>query len=142
MIDRDWTTASVRRRVTMRCIGDTAQGVALDVELGYSENDPYAVTASFGTRHGTIVWAFARDLLLDGLVEPVGDGDVSVWPAVGMRDDACVMIEFRSPDGELLVETPSRGITEFVNRSLDLVPRESESAHLDVDRLIDQLLAV
>lgn len=141
MIDKERTTASVRQRATMRCAGPTAPGAVLEVELGYAETDPYAVTISFGDVNGGIVWTFARDLLLEGLAQPVGDGDVAIWPAVGQFGGACVMVEFRSPDGELLVETSSRGITQFVNRTLELVPRGAESRHLDMDSLIDHLLA-
>ncbi|MFS3129069.1 SsgA family sporulation/cell division regulator [Nocardioides sp. Bht2] len=133
--------SSVRQSVTMHCV-DVGVAAALDVDLGYSEHDPYAVTASFQTEYGEVVWTFARDLLIRGLTRPVGDGDVEVWPAVGMTGAAMVRIEFRSPDGELLVETPSRGITAFVNQSMQVVPLGEESAHLDVDDLIDQLLGV
>lgn len=135
------TGATVRQSVTMHCV-DVGVAAALDVDLGYSAADPFAVTAAFQTEYGEVVWTFARDLLIRGLTRPVGDGDVEVWPAVGFTGAAMVRIEFRSPDGELLVETPSRGITTFVNQSLRLVPAGEESAHLDVDDLIDQLLAV
>ena len=142
MIKRtDAAGAVVRQTVSMHCV-DAGANAVLEVELGYEATDPYAVTASFQTEYGEVVWAFARDLLVGGLTHPTGDGDVEVWPAVSAFGGAAVRIEFRSPDGELLVETASRGITDFVNRTAGIVPLGAESSHLDVDQLIDQLLTV
>ena len=52
------------------------------------------------------------------------------------------MIEFRSPDGRLVVETSKAEVANFVFRSLRLVPSGEESEHLDVDQMIDELLTV
>lgn len=142
MIKRaDGAGSVVRQTVAMRCV-DVGVMATLDVELGFDARDPYAVTAAFHTEFGEVVWTFARELLVNGLTGPTGDGDVEVWPAVGITGAAAVRLEFRSPDGELLVETSSRGITDFVNRTRAIVPVGAESAHFDVDTLIDQLLAI
>ena len=42
----------------------------------------YAVTRRDRTADGDVTWVFGRDLLDDGLIEPAGEGDVTVWPAV------------------------------------------------------------
>ena len=79
-------TPGIRQPIVMRCVSEGGDGPTLPVVLGYCSSDPYAVSASFGTTAGEIVWTFGRDLLRDGLGGPVGIGDVRVWPASTSRD--------------------------------------------------------
>jgi hypothetical protein len=53
-----------------------------------------------------------------------------------------VIIELRSPDGELLVQAPALEVNAFVNQTLTLVPEGTESSQFDIDELIGQLFAV
>jgi hypothetical protein len=75
------------------------------VLLRWTADDPAAVTLRFHPRDmvpgGSAVWEFARELLLTGLIEFVGDGDVQVWPvpalmalhvAVGRGDKVTVQL--------------------------------------------------
>ncbi|MBD8869793.1 SsgA family sporulation/cell division regulator [Nocardioides sp. MJB4] len=114
--------------------------MTLAAELGYCPDDPYAVTATFKSPGGDVLWTFARDLLARGLTDPVGDGDVHVWPCLDTSGRAVVIVELHSPEGELLVQGSTHEITRFVNRTLALVPAGLESDRVDVDQLIDQLL--
>ncbi|WP_110205679.1 SsgA family sporulation/cell division regulator [Nocardioides daejeonensis] len=134
--------SDIRQRITMRCVRDAGAGAMLPVVLGYEARDPYAVSLSFGTMTGDIVWTFGRDLLREGLGGPVGIGDVRIWPGVDLLGRPCLMVEFRSPDGELLVETPSEPVRDFLERTFEVVPTGAESQSLDVDAIIDQLLTV
>lgn len=136
------TTPEVRQSVVMRCIRDGMTGPMLPVVLGFRADDPYAVSATFGVVTGEIVWTFSRSLLRDGLGGAVGIGDVRVWPAVDRAGRDTVMVEFRSPDGELVVETPRADVVAFLERTMSLVACGAESDYLDVDRIIDELLAV
>lgn len=136
----DTETGIVTQDVTIECVDATGNVTALDAALGYSPADPYAVTATFFTAAGDVVWTFARDLLSRGLSEPAGDGDVHVWPCLDADGRAVVIIELCSPDGELVAQARTQDIYRFVSRSLALVPAGLESAHLDMDVLIDQLL--
>lgn len=92
-------------------------------------------------RSGAVVWTFARELLTEGLHEPVGDGDVQVWPCLNSTGQAVVIIELRSPDGMALIQAPSRAVHAFVARTEEIVPVGQESSRLALDRLISQLLA-
>ncbi|RYP84968.1 SsgA family sporulation/cell division regulator [Nocardioides guangzhouensis] len=114
----------------------------LEASLGYQPSDPYAVTVTFRTAGGDVIWTFARDLLTRGLTAPAGEGDVHVWPCLNSTGRAVVIIELRSPDGELLVQAPALELTAFVNRTLALVPTGTESSQFDIDELIGQLFAV
>ena len=93
------------------------------------------------TRSGTVVWTFARDLLAGGLYEPCGSGDVQVWPCLSSSGDAVVIVELSSPDGLALLQAPSRAVHDFIVRTHEVVPEGEESAHLEMDALISQLLS-
>lgn len=135
--DRDHVTQSV----SMECVDGAGQVLSLDAVLGYAAGDPYAVTTTFRTPAGDVVWTFARELLIRGLTSPAGDGDVHVWPCLDSGGNAVVIVELNSPDGELLVQVPTKELYRFVNRTLAAVPVGSESDHLDLDQLIGQLMA-
>jgi hypothetical protein len=141
MQDRNTFSRSVTQSVTMDCVDSAGQAMSLEAELGYSPADPYAVTATFRTSGGDVVWTFARDLMIRGLTAPAGDGDVHVWPCLDNSGRAVVIIELNSPDGELLVQVPSQDLYGFVNRTLSVVPAGNESDYLDLDLLITQLMA-
>lgn len=139
MQDRN-TFSGVTQAVTMDCVDGAGQAVALDAELGYYPADPYAVTATFRTTGGDVVWTFARDLLIGGLTAPAGAGDVHVWPCLDHAGRAVVIVELNSPDGELLVQVPTKDLYRFVNRTLSAVPAGGEGDFIDLDQLINQLL--
>lgn len=140
--DANASHGTVTNQITMRCVDDQGASVVLDAVLGYDARDPYAVTATFSTDYYEVVWTFARDLLLRGLTDPSGEGDVHVWPCLDARGRSVVIIELSSPDGELSVQAPTADVTRFINRTLARVPVGTESEHIDVDQLIGQLLAV
>jgi hypothetical protein len=126
-------------------------GAALEVQttLRYEPEDPYAVHVVFaGSDIGgektaadepTVSWSFARQLLVDGLSEPAGIGDVRVWPWAG----ACgpvIALALSSPDGHALFEIPRRTLEDFLDRTFAEVAEGSEGAQLDLDAIVDALL--
>ena len=92
-------------------------------------------------KSGRVTWTFARELLAEGLYDPVGDGDVQVWPCLSGAGEAVVIIELCSPTGEAMLQTGSRAIQAFVASTYELVPAGQESSHLSMDALVAQLLA-
>lgn len=140
MQDRNTFSGSMTQSVTMDCVDGTGQAMALEAELGYNPADPYAVSATFMTSGGDVIWTFARDLLIGGLTAPAGEGDVHVWPCLDNAGRAVVIVELNSPDGELLVQVPSKDLYRFVNRTLSAVPAGGEGDFIDIDLLISQLI--
>jgi len=130
----------ISQDVTMDCVDAAGTVTALAASFGYSPADPYAVTATFRTAAGSVVWTFARDLLSRGLTSPTGEGDVHIWPCLDTDGRAVVIIELSSPDGELVAQAPTQDVYRFVSRSLALVPAGLESAYVDMDELIGQIL--
>jgi len=104
-------------------------------------SDPYAVTAAFELGSEEVVWTFARDLLVEGLREPAGDGDVHIWPAEDEDGHAVVAIELNSPDGSALLQVSRDDVHRFLAETLRSVPLGTESDHLDVDGLVRALLS-
>ncbi|MCW2849078.1 MAG: sporulation protein SsgA [Marmoricola sp.] len=133
------TTATIRTMVPFLS-GDAASEL-LEGELVFDPTDPYAVTMHLDARSGSVVWTFARELLAEGVYEPVGDGDVTVWPCLSQTGDAVVIIELSSPDGTAMLQAPSRVVHDFVAASLTAVPAGHESARMDLDGLVSRLLA-
>jgi Streptomyces sporulation and cell division protein, SsgA len=135
-------TPTLVSQVLMLELVDPSGAVApLETELSYDPADPLAVSAIFSTVAGRVRWTFGRDLLIEGLVEPVGDGDVHVWPCVDNDGNSVVIIELCSPDGEALVQGRTADITAFVERMTRSVAPGAEAALLDVDAAISAIFA-
>jgi hypothetical protein len=134
-------TSGVTQTVTLELIDGTGAATPMQAELTYDPADPYAVTAVFITGAGNVRWTFGRDLLVEGLYEPSGDGDVHVWPCLDADGHAVVIIELCSPDGEALVQARTGDLTTFVERMTALVAPGTESDHMDVDATIAAIFA-
>ena len=135
-------TPTLVSQVLMLELIDPSGAVApLETELSYDPADPLAVSATFLTVAGRVRWTFGRDLLIQGLVEPAGDGDVHVWPCVDNDGNSVVIIELCSPDGEALVQGRTGDITDFVERMTRSVAPGAEGSLVDVDGAIAAILA-
>lgn len=135
------STSSTTVRTSVPFVSGEAQNESLAGELVFDPADPYAVIMHLQARTGTVTWTFARELLAEGLYDPVGDGDVQVWPCLSTTGHAVVIIELRSPEGMALIQAPSRLVHDFVAESLRVVPVGEETSHLALDSLIAKLLA-
>lgn len=110
------------------------------VTLSFDPADPWAVALSLHVGLVPVRWVFGRELLLDGLHEPAGEGDVVISPGLDDAGRAVAQVELRSPDGVLVGALPGRELHAFVDGVLDRVPVGAETEHLDVDALVDDLL--
>lgn len=134
--------SAVRQKTTLELIDPAGHPAAITAVLEYDPAaDPFAVSARFDVAGSGVVWTFARDLLLDGLLEPTGDGDVHVWPAEDDEGGPLIALELNSPDGEALLQVRAADVHRFLRQTLASVPRGSESDLLDLDDLLARLLA-
>ncbi|MFF4598432.1 SsgA family sporulation/cell division regulator [Amycolatopsis sp. NPDC001319] len=107
--------------------------------LSYHCSEPFAVTVAFRTERGRwIEWTFARDLLVTGLEEPSGLGDVRIRPDLS-EDPAMLTLEIESPDGYASFELEREDIENFLESSYELVPLGTESENFDIDGLIEEI---
>ncbi len=102
---------------------------AVEAELRYHSNDPFAVQLLLSVDQGPVItWVFGRELLMTGVSMPAGIGDVQVFPT---HDG--VIIELRSGKAiaRLLAHIPD--VDDFTERTLELVPLGTEIDHFDLD---------
>lgn len=131
--------AIITAEITLDLVMGGDYGVPVPADFLYGAHEPYSLTVRFHAGEDTVQWIFARDLLREATASPVGDGDVTCWPAM-VRGQRVVCIALRSPNGQALLEAPAEKIEEFLQRAYDTVPAGSESAHLDIDGLIEDIL--
>ena len=136
----DTAAPVVTQPMTMELLDNSGVALPLEAELHYDARDPYAAVVLFDTARGRVRWAFGRDLLLAGLYEPAGDGDVHVWPCHDSADRPVVIIELISSHGCALVQARLDDVSRFVDRVTILVEPGTESDHLDVDAAIAAIL--
>ena len=125
--------------LTVQCLDARGRSVDLLASFGYDAADPWAVTITFGQRDEQVAWVVARDLLVQGLTEPVGEGDVQVWPSIDEHGRAAVVIEFRPPAGHLATQLGTHELYRFLSHTQTVVPSGTES--IDLDELVEVLLA-
>jgi hypothetical protein len=131
----------VERELEMKLVLSPEHSVAVPARLGYRVVDPYAVHITFHINSEYPVhWTFARDLLVEGVFRPCGYGDVRVWPS---KSDgrSVVLMALSSPEGDALLEAPSAQVSAWLERTLRVVPPDTEGEQLGIDDGLAQLLA-
>jgi hypothetical protein len=143
---------AVTAEVRLGLVGPENAIVPLMASLTYSCADPYAVTMAFhvGTAE-PVEWTLARDLLATALHSREGIGDVQAWPSAASADPAAVdgvaagqqilNISMTSPFGHAQFEASVEEIGRFLDRSYQVVPRGSETAYMNFDDELVQLLS-
>lgn len=129
----------VRESVDFELIVSGDKTVGIPALFDYAAHEPFSVRASFQTSDGSVEWVISRDLLSQGIREPAGDGDVSVW-VEGDGDASVYCLQLTSPNGQALMEAPLHQVRSFLNRTFEVVPSGSETSWISIDNLIDQLL--
>ncbi len=151
-------------RTTFHLIGPQSW-TAVPAALVYDSTDPFAVRVRFGDdddrahddgsayeaagaddagsdtapdEDGGVEWLLSRDLLRAGLVGPVGEGDVRLWPARGGLD--VLFLQLRAPSGEALFEVSGAAVGQFLRETDALVPVGTESELMRVDDELTALL--
>ncbi|MEV7077872.1 SsgA family sporulation/cell division regulator [Streptomyces sp. NPDC093516] len=112
--------------------------LGMKCEFTYDTSDPLAVTLvldSDGER--PVRWIFCRQLLADGLVARVGEGEVVLWPLFdsdGERASFCVRVG--GGDRTALFEIPGEPVVQWLARTWEMVPRGTELEDVDWDELV------
>ena len=127
--------------MTLQVLDAWGRTVDLSASFGYDPSDPWAVWITFRGASGRstepVRWAVGRDLLLQGITDPAGEGDIQLFPSVDENGRAAVVMELRSPDGRLVTQMCSSELYRFLTRTLALVPVGTEQ--IDLDLLVDEL---
>jgi Streptomyces sporulation and cell division protein, SsgA len=114
--------------------------VPLMASLCYTAEDPYAIRMAFhvGTDE-PVEWIFSRELLAAGMDGPAGEGDVHVWPGTD-HGLGLLNISLSSPFGHAHFEAPLSAIADFMARTFAVIPAGEESAFINIDGELDELL--
>lgn len=130
----------IRHRLVLGLVGPQSS-TPLEAELRYDPADPYAVAMAFLRGGHEVVWVFARDLLLRGVTEPVGDGDVHVFPSVDDEGRAVVAVGLRGATGEALLTGRTRDFLGFLAHTTRAVwPGTERDDGLSLDSAIAEIL--
>lgn len=137
----------VTQHVFVRCAFPSGQPVA--AELEYAADDPYAVRLTLfpedvpagGQLGRPVVHEVARTLLLQAVTGAAGTGAARAWPIVNEHGRALVVLHLTAPGHDVVLELLTTQLDRFLGRTRALVPLGTEGDHLDVDAVVDQLLA-
>ena len=141
------SSTAVSAELGLRLIVPQQTIVPLVASLYYNGGDPYAVRMAFhvGTDE-PVEWIFARDLLSAGIESRQGEGDVQEWPsepadsAESAADSVVLNIELSSPFGQAHFEAPVEAMAAFLARTYSIVPAGQESAFVDIESELNDLL--
>ena len=129
-------------------VGPENMIVPLMASLYYSSHDPYAVKMAFHVGGDEPVeWTLARDLLAAALHSHQGIGDVRAWPSSAAAEGEAAFgpkvlnISMTSPFGHAQFEASATAMEAFLARTYQLVGDGQESAYLDFDAELAELLS-
>ncbi|MET8568014.1 SsgA family sporulation/cell division regulator [Streptomyces sp. NPDC004783] len=131
---------SVQAEVMMSFLVSEELSFRIPVELRYQTCDPYAVRLTFHLPgDAPVTWAFGRELLVDGVAMPCGDGDVRIAP-VDPEPLAEVLIRLQVGSDQALFRSSAAPLVAFLDRTDKLVPLGQEGALADFDAHLDEAL--
>ncbi|MCW5250030.1 MULTISPECIES: SsgA family sporulation/cell division regulator [unclassified Streptomyces] len=131
---------SVQAEVMMSFLVSEELSFRIPVELRYETRDPYAVRLTFHLPgDAPVTWAFGRELLVDGVGMPCGDGDVRIAP-VDPEPLAEVMIRLQVGSDQALFRSSAAPLVAFLDRTDKLVPLGQEGALANLDTHLDEAL--
>jgi hypothetical protein len=121
---------SIWQSLIGQCWTDRGEGSVL-VYLSYATDDPYAVHLLLATRATltSVAVVVGRDLLVDGLGTPAGDGDIQVAPFTPER----LCLTMHEVAGGLWIVVDAEEVRRFLVDTFALVAPGEEARHLDLD---------
>lgn len=114
-------------RVSAKLIG-VIKGIPVPTTLVYTpQEDPFGIAVTFMPPQAEHVkWRFSRDLLIDGLVNPQGEGDVRILTGFEFID---MMVQ--NGGQSAVFRFTRRDIADFCQKITKVVPRGTEDAWFD-----------
>ena len=122
---------ALSQELVLQCLDAYGRSLELPASFGYDPSDPWAVWITFRSPNDEVRWAVGRDLLLQGMTDPAGEGDIQLWPSIDETGRAAVVMELCSPDGRLVTQLRTNDLYRFLTRTLAVVPLGTESIDLD-----------
>ncbi|MGW3039870.1 SsgA family sporulation/cell division regulator [Kitasatospora sp. NPDC001159] len=131
--------STVQGHLVMNLVVSHELSFSIVADLAYEPGDPYAVRFTFHPPgDAPVTWVFARELLLDGLGKPSGEGDVHIHPVGG--ELAEVRIALHSPGGEAVLHASAAPLMAFLARTDRLVPMGQELIGRELEAQLADIL--
>ncbi|MFE6054699.1 SsgA family sporulation/cell division regulator [Kitasatospora sp. NPDC056446] len=131
--------STVQGHLVMNLVVSHELSFRIPVDLAYEAGDPYAVRFTFNLPgDAPVTWFFARELLLDGISGPAGEGDVHIHPVGEELSEVCIVL--RSPDGAAVLRASSAPLIAFLARTDRVVPMGQELAGQELDAKLADIL--
>jgi hypothetical protein len=125
---------ALSQELVLQCLDAYGRSLDLPASFGYDPSDPWAVWITFRGPRDDVRWAVGRDLLLQGMTDPAGEGDIQLWPSIDENGRAAVVMELSSPDGRLVTQLLTNELYRFLTRTLAAVPLGTE--WIDLDQMV------
>ncbi|MEU8679724.1 SsgA family sporulation/cell division regulator [Streptomyces sp. NPDC048611] len=133
-------TDTVQAEVIMSFVVSEELAFRIPVELDFASADPYAVRLTFDLPgDAPVTWAFGRELLLDGLSRPSGEGDVRIEPA-SPENLSDVLISLQVGAESALFRVSAAPLVAFLDRTDRLVPLGKEEVCDTLEAVLDRIL--
>ncbi|MEU1331098.1 SsgA family sporulation/cell division regulator [Streptomyces sp. NPDC005865] len=131
---------TVQAEVMMSFLVSEELSFRIPVELYYEIDDPYAVRLTFHLPgDAPVTWTFGRELLIDGVGRPSGEGDVRVEPTDSTKlDEALIRLQVGAD--QALFRVGISPLLAFLDRTDKLVPLGQERALAGFDTHLDEAL--
>lgn len=105
----------------------------------YTASDPFAVSLAVWNRNDQWVeWLVARDLVVEAIIGPAGEGDVRMRPRIVQGYDI-VEIEIISDDGRAVLEVDRNLLRQFLEATFEVVVPGEEADCMDLDAEIARI---
>ncbi|MFK0289134.1 SsgA family sporulation/cell division regulator [Streptomyces sp. NPDC090442] len=132
---------TVQAEVIMSFLVSEELSFRIPVELDFDSGDPYAVRLTFDLPgDAPVTWVFGRELLLDGLNHPAGEGDVRVEPSSPERLSD-VYISLQVGPERALFRASAPPLIAFLDRTDRIVPLGKEEVCDTLEATLDRILA-
>ncbi|RFU82540.1 SsgA family sporulation/cell division regulator [Streptomyces triticagri] len=130
---------SVQAEVMMSFLVSEELSFRIPVELRYEACDPYAVRLTFHLPgDAPVTWVFSRELLVDGINGPCGEGDVHIAPHGAQLTDAVIRLQVGAD--QALFRAGIAPLIAFLDRTDKIVPLGQEATLADFDSHLDDEL--
>ncbi|MEU5207614.1 SsgA family sporulation/cell division regulator [Streptomyces sp. NPDC020742] len=134
--------STAKRTLEMQLLLGPDEAVPVAGRFSFRSDRPYEVEVAFLSRGRTVAtWLFARELLLGGLHDEVGEGDVRVWPHHGPGRAQRVHLELSTDDSVCELSVRTAELTAWLEQTAAIVPPGDEGSYLDMDAHLARLLA-
>ncbi|MER8099604.1 SsgA family sporulation/cell division regulator [Kitasatospora sp. NPDC094016] len=131
--------STVQGHLVMNLVVSHELSFRIVVDLEYEPDDPYAVRFTFHLPGDEpVTWVFARELLLDGISRPSGEGDVHIHPVGEELTEVCIVLH--SPEGDALLRASAPPLVAFLARTDRLVPMGQEITGRELDAELADIL--